>query len=63
MLYGMWYSLKQKSESTKMANISSFIKELQDNLSNEAYQTFKTELSKYKKVSILTKFNHCGQAS
>lgn len=42
---------KQKSETTKMANISSFIKELQDNLSNEAYQTFKTELGKYKKVS------------
>ena len=43
----------QKSESTKMANIASFIQELQDNLSNEAYQTFKTELSKYKKVSCL----------
>ena len=36
-----------------MANIASFIKELQDNLSNEAYQKFKTELGKYKKVSEL----------
>lgn len=49
------YILTQKSESSKVANVASFIEELQDNLSNEAYQTFKTELGKYKKVSRSTR--------
>lgn len=42
--------LLQKKDSNKMANIASFISELQDNLSNEAFQMFKAALSKYKEV-------------
>ena len=41
----------QKHESTKLASIASFIKELKDNLSDESFQTFKEALSKYKEVS------------
>ena len=37
-----------------MASLSSFIKDLQDNLSNEAFQSFKEALGKYKKVSCLS---------
>ena len=39
---------------SKVANITGFIDEIQSNLSDKAYASFKTALAQYKKASIVS---------
>ena len=46
------HDLQGQRQVKKVENITSFIKEMKANLSDEAYSCFKTALVLYKKVSI-----------
>ena len=45
-------SSSSSQQAAKMATVAGFISEIQDSLSNEAFQRFKKALAAYKEVSL-----------